>query len=156
MLNQRKRHLAKLRSQLLTPPPSPKTLKRRAKSSTNLRPGDVGSFLLDRNTAVVFCVLDILSDRGGDFAHICILGRESGDPFMKEELRLEDTLGPHYTMLSQEPSNAMMILRRGVRVPAQVPESFRAWNNLAVTGHATTWNDFPAAVRAVLPKLGWV
>jgi hypothetical protein len=155
MLVQRRKHLTKLRSQLVSPPPNPKPLKRRVKSSTDLRPGDVASFPLDRQRRVLFCVLHVWGDRGGMYADICLLGPDSGEPFTKDALRLEDTLGPHFTMLSREPPDSLTMLRRRVPVPAQTPEAFRAWNSLAVNGHACTWDQLPAAVQSILPKLGW-
>ncbi len=58
-------------------------------------------------------------------------------------------------MLSHEPADRGTVLTRNVRVPQQEAESFRAWNNLAVPGRACTWEEFPDALQAVLPKLGW-
>lgn len=56
-INQRKKHLEKLRTQLLSPQPKPKKLKQQVKSSTEFQPGDVASFRLDESTTVRFCVL---------------------------------------------------------------------------------------------------
>jgi len=53
-INRRKRHLAKLREQLLRPPPRPKKLKPFVKSSSDFKPGDVAVFRLDEQTAVRF------------------------------------------------------------------------------------------------------
>lgn len=154
-INQRKKHLVKLREQLLTPQPKPKKVKALVKSSTDFKPGDVAAFRLDEVTAVQFCVLHLWGDRGGTYADICLLGLDDGTPFSKTALKLVDTLGPHYTMLSHEPADSITMLRRSVGVPEQGPEAFRAWNNLPVNGHASTWDDFLAALREVLPKLGW-
>jgi hypothetical protein len=155
VINQRKKHLFKLRDQLLSPQPKPKKLKPFVKSSTDFKPGDVATFRLDKHTAVRFCVLDLWGDSGGTYTNICLLGLDDGTPFTKTTLKLADTLGPHYTVLSHEPADSITMLRRGVRLPKRTTEAFRAWNNLPVRGHACTWNDFPAALRAVLPKLGW-
>jgi hypothetical protein len=57
--NQRRKHLDKLRTQLLTPPPKPKKVKPFPKSSTNFKPGDVAAYRLDEDTVVRFCVLEI-------------------------------------------------------------------------------------------------
>jgi hypothetical protein len=154
-LNQRKRHLAKLRAQLLGPQPKAKKLKPRRKSSTDFLVGDVASFRLDERTSVRFCVLHLWGDRGGTYCDICLLGLDDGRPFLKKRLELADTLGPHYTMLSHEPADRVTLLARDVIVPAQCTESFRAWNNLEVDGHATWWDRFPDVLRDVLPKLGW-
>jgi hypothetical protein len=154
-INQRKKHLARLRSQLLSPQPKPKKLKPFAKSSTDFKPGDVASFRLDEITLVRFCVLHLWGDRGGTYSDICLLGLEDGKPFKKAALKLHETLGPHYTMLSHEPAESITLLRRGVKLPEHSPETLRAWSQLPVCGHACTWSDFPVALRRVLPKLGW-
>lgn len=153
--NQRKKHLAKLRDQLLSPQPKPKKLKAFSKSSTDFRVGDVAAYRLDERTAVRFCVLHLWGDRGGVYCNICLLGIDDGQPFVERRLALSETLGPHYTMLSHEPADLITLLARDVIVPEQVSESFRAWNNLLVQGHACTWDQFPDALRKVLPKLGW-
>jgi hypothetical protein len=154
-VNQRRKHLAKLREQLLSPQPKPKKLKPFIKSSTDFRPGDVAAFRLDDSLAVRFCVLHLSRDRGGRYAHICLLGPHTGEPFQKGELVLADTLGPHFAMLSHEPADGITMLARSVVVPERTPESLRAWNNLGVSGHACTWDQFPDALRPLLPKLGW-
>lgn len=154
-VNQRKKHLAKLRAQLLSPQPRPKKLKPFPKSSTDFRLGDVAAYRLDERTAVRFCVLHLWGDRGGTYCNICLLGLDDGQPFVRRRLELGETLGPHYTMLSHEPADRITLLARDVIVPEQKPESFRAWNSLPVHGHATVWDRFPDALRAVLPKLGW-
>ena len=102
-----------------------------------------------------FCVLDLWGDRGGTYANICLLGLDDKAPIAKTTLELADTLGPHYTMLSREPADSVTLLRRDVGLPQRNREAFRAWNNLPVQGHATTRDDFPGTLRAVLPKLGW-
>ncbi len=154
-VNQRKKHLAKLRELLLSPHPRPKKLKSFPKSSTDFRVGDVAAYHLDERTAVRFCVLHLWGDRGGTYCNICLLGLDDGQPFARRRLELAETLGPHYTMLSHEPADLITLLARDVIVPEQKPESFRAWNNLPVHGHATAWEQFPDALRAVLPTLGW-
>jgi Domain of unknown function (DUF4259) len=154
-INQRKSQLARLRAQLLSPPPVPRPLKARVKSSTDLKPGDVAVFRLDDRTAVRFCVLNVWGDRGGTYTDICLLALDDGKPFRKSVLKLSDTLGPHFTMMFHEPAGSITLLRRGVRVPAQTPAAFRAWNNIRVRGEACTWDDFPAALRVILPKLRW-
>ncbi|MBS0263417.1 MAG: hypothetical protein JSS02_15855 [Planctomycetes bacterium] len=152
---QRKKHLEKLRQQLLSPPPAPKKVKALRKSSTDFQPGDVVTFCLDNVTSVRFCVVHLWGDRGGTYADICLLGLDDGQPFTKTSLALEDTLGPHYTLLSHEPAEGITVLRRGVALPDRTPELFRAWNQLTIRGHACSWDDFPAALRETLPKLGW-
>ncbi|HYE21924.1 MAG TPA: DUF4259 domain-containing protein [Tepidisphaeraceae bacterium] len=154
-VNQRTKHLAKLREQLVSPQPKPKKLKPVPKSSTDFRVGDVAEYRLDERTAVLFCVLHLWGDRGGTYCNICLLGVDDGRPFDKRRLGLSETLGPHYTMLSHEPADRVTMVARNVIVPEQEPESFRAWNNLPVHGHATPWERFPDALRTVLPKLGW-
>ncbi|HMF17622.1 MAG TPA: DUF4259 domain-containing protein [Gemmataceae bacterium] len=154
-INQRKKHLEKLRGQLLSPQPKPKKLKPFVKSSTNFKPGDVASFRLDKDTTVRFCVLHLWSDRGGTYANICLLGLDDQTPFRKSTLKMADTLGPHYTMLSHEPADRVTLLRRNLRLPKRDREAFRAWNSLLVRGQACTWDQFPEALREVLPKLGW-
>jgi hypothetical protein len=143
-----------LLEQLRSPQPKPTTVKQRQKSSTDFHVGDVGSFRLDDHTSVRFCVLHLWGDRGGTYADICLLGLDDGQPFDKRELLLGDTHGPHFTMLSHEPQGRISFLARGVIVPKQVPESFRAWNSLSVHGWACPWDRFPDALRKVLPKLG--
>jgi hypothetical protein len=154
-INQRTKHLDKLRTQLLSPQPKPKKINPFAKSSTDFKPGDVATYRLDEDTAIRFCVLDIWGDRGGTYANICLLGLDDRKPFKKKSLKLADTLGPHYTMLYHEPADRITLLRRGIGLPKGTPEVFRAWNNVEVRGHACTWDDFPAALREVLPKLRW-
>ena len=154
-INQRKKHLAKLREQVLSPQAKPKKRKPFPKSSTDFRVGDVAAYWLNERTSVRFCVLHLWGDRGGTYCDISLLGLDDGQPFVKRRLALADTLGPHYTMLSHEPPDRITLLARDVVVPKQEPKSFRAWNNLAVHGHACSWDEFPDALRTVLPKLGW-
>jgi hypothetical protein len=154
-INQRKKHLAKLRDQLLSPQPKPKKLKQFVKSSTDFKPGDVASFRLDQHTAIRFCVLHLWSDRGGTYTDICLLGLDNSTSFQKKTLALADTLGPHYTMLSHEPADRITLLCRDVGLPERNPIAFRAWMSLPVRGHACPWEKFPEALREVLPKLGW-
>lgn len=154
-INQRKKQLAKLREQILSPQPKPKKLKPFPKSSTEFRVGDVAAYRLDERTSVRFCVLHLWGDRGGTYCDICLLALDDGQPFVKRRLELAETLGPHYTMLSHEPEDRITLLARDVVVPERKPESLRAWNDLAVPGHATPWDRFPVALRTVLPKLGW-
>src|SRR5947209_15079740 len=116
-VHRRTQQLARIRSQLLSPQPKPKKLKPRTKSSTDFKTGDVALFRLDRKTAIRFCVLHLWGDRGGTYCDICLLGLDDGKPFGKRSLRLTDTLGPHYTMVSHEPAGPVILLRRGVRPP---------------------------------------
>jgi hypothetical protein len=155
-INQRKKHLAKLRAQLLGPQPKPRKLKRIEKSTTDFQPGDVATFHLDEGISVRFCVLKVWGDRGGNYANICLLGIDDGNTPDIKSLSLTDTLGPHYTMLDHEPSETVTLLYRGVQLPEPTPETRRAWLNLALsglTGHACFWRDFPDTLRAILPKL---
>lgn len=154
-INQRRRHLTRLRRQLVDKQPEPKKLRRRTKSSTNFKAGDVVAYRLTRQTAVRFAVLRIWGDLGGAYADICLLGLDDGKPFRKRRLRLADTLGPHYTMVNCEPDDGINILRRGVTLPEYVPRALRAWNQIPIRGHACTWDDFPDALRKVLRRLGW-
>ena len=154
-LNQRKKHLAKFRDQLQSPQPKPKKLRPFQKSSTDFRVGDVVVYRLDEAVSVRFCVLEVWGDRGGTYADICLLGLDDGNPFKQKVLALADTLGPHFTMLSHEPIDRISLLRRGVKLPRRSPEVFGAWNNLAIRGRACRWEEFPAALSALLPKLGW-
>jgi hypothetical protein len=154
-LDRRKKHLDKLRTQLLTPPSKPKTVKPLEKSSTDFKTGDVATYRFDEGRAVRFCVIKTWGDHGGMYADVCLLGLDDGSPFRKKSLKLADTLGPHYTMLRHESADRITLLCRGVGLPKGTPEVFRAWNSLKLDGHACTWDDFPAALREVLPKLGW-
>ncbi|HEV7298266.1 MAG TPA: DUF4259 domain-containing protein [Tepidisphaeraceae bacterium] len=154
-VNQRQKHLSKLREQLLGAQPKARKLKPLPKSSTDFRVGDVAAYRLDDRTSVRFCVLHLWSDRGGTYCNICLLGLDDGQPFEQRRLELADTLRPHYTMCSHEPADRITFLARDVIVPERRPESFRVWNNVRVRGHACTWDELPEALRAVLPKLGW-
>ncbi len=154
-INQRKKHLAKLRQQLTGDQPKPKKPRRRTISSTQFKAGDVVAYQLASRTTVRLCVLNIWGDLGGTYASICLLGLDDGKPFKKKRLTLADTLGPHYTMVSREPDDRITILRRGVTLPDRVPKTFRAWNQTKIHGHACTWDEFPDALRKVLRKLGW-
>jgi hypothetical protein len=154
-INQRKKYLAKLRAQLLGSQPKPRKLKRIEKSSTDFQPGDIAAFHLDERTSVRFCVLHIWGDRGGSYADISLLGLDDGKPPKIRALSLADTLGPHYTMLGHEPPDQLTLLCRGIQLPERNTEAFRAWNALTISGHACFWRDFPEALRAILPKLGW-
>src|SRR5262249_7688689 len=104
-INERKKHLEKLRDQLLRTQPPPNKVKAFPKSSTDFKIGDVATYRLDEGTAVRFCVINIWGDRGGTYANICLLGLDNGRPFRKKSLKLADTLGPHYTMLYHEPAD---------------------------------------------------
>jgi hypothetical protein len=152
---QRKKHLARLRRQLTGAQPKPKRPRRQTKSSTQFKAGDVVAYELTSRTTVRFCVLNTWGDLGGTYAHICLLGLDDGQPFKKKRITLAETLGPHYTMVSREPDDRISILRRGVALPAPVPKTFRAWNQIKIRGHACTWDKFPDALRKVLRKLGW-
>ncbi len=154
-INQRKKHLSNLRQQLAGKQPQPKKVRPRTKSSTNFKAGDVVAYQLTSQTTVRFAVLRIWGDLGGTYAHICLLGLDDGQPFRKRRLKLADTLGPHYTMVSHEPDDGITILRRAVTLPDPVPETFRAWNQIRIRGHACTWEEFPDALRKVLRKLKW-
>ena len=154
-INQRKKHLAKLRLQLTADQPAPKKVRRPKKSSTNFNVGDVFAYQVTSRTTVRFCVLNIWSDLGGTYANICLLSLDDGKPFRKKRLVLNDTLGPHYTMVSREPDDRISMLSRGVALPDRVPKTFRAWNNLKIRGHACDWDEFPDVLRKVLRKLGW-
>ena len=154
-INQRKKHLNKLLAQLFSQPPKSKKIKATAKSSTDFKIGDVADYRLDDHTIVRFCVVNVWGDRGGKYANICLLGLADSRPFRKKSLKLADTLGPQYTMIYHEPADRVILLCRGIGLPEKTPRVFRAWNNLIVRGHACTWDDFPAALREVLPKLGW-
>lgn len=153
-INQRKKHLAKLREQLLSPQPKPKKLKRFLKSSTDFKAGDVAAFQLNEATAIRFFVYEIWGDRGGTYTNICLLGVEDGKQWRKETLGYADLLGPHYNMLSHEPVDSIIILCRGFPLP--YPRDIgRAWTDQPVRGHACTWDEFSTELPSVLEKLGW-
>ena len=154
-INQRKKHLAKLRERLLGPQPKPRKLKRIEKSSTDFQAGDVAVFHLDNRTSVRFCVLSIWGDRGGSYADICLLGLDDDKPLKIRALSLSDTLGPHYTMLEHEPADTVTLLCRGVRLPECTRETLAAWHAIPIQGHVCLWRDFPEVLRTVLPRLGW-
>jgi hypothetical protein len=153
-INQRKKHLAKLREQLLSPQPKPKKLKPVLKSSTDFKAGDVAAFRLNEATAVRFFVYEIWGDRGGTYANICLLGVEDGKQWKKAALGYADMLGPHYNMLSHEPPDSITILRRGFPLP-EARDIGRAWTDQLVRGHACTWEELAADLPAVLERLGW-
>jgi hypothetical protein len=158
VINQRKKHLSKLRGQLLAPQPRTKKVKRFPKSSTDFQPGDVAVFKPEGGRPVRFGVLHIWGDRGGTYADICLLGIDNGKPFKKTTLSLKDTLGPHFTMLGHEPIDRITFLRRGVGLPERNSKTTGAWIKLALSGmpgHACTWEDFPSALKTVFKKLGW-
>jgi hypothetical protein len=153
-INQRKKHLAKLREQLLSPQPKPKKIKPFAKSSTGLKAGDVAAFRLNEAVAVRFFVYEIWGDRGGTYANICLLGLEEGQPVSTAKLEYSDLLGPHCSMLSHEPPESITILRRGVPMP-EVRDIGRAWTDQTVHGFACTWEQFASKLPSFLAKLGW-
>jgi hypothetical protein len=153
-VNQRKKHLAKLREQLLSPQPKPKKLKPVVKSSTDFQPGDVAVFRLNERIAIRFLVYEIWGDRGGTYSNICLLGLEDGKPWKKATLGYAELLGPHYSMLSHEPVDSITILRRGFPLP-EPRDIGRAWTDQRVQGHACRWEDFAAELPVVLEKLGW-
>ena len=93
-INQRQKHLAKLREKLPGPQPKPRKPTRTEKSSTDFQAGDVAVFHLDNRTSVRFCVLRIWGDRGGRYADICLLGLDDDKPPKIRALSLSDTLGP--------------------------------------------------------------
>jgi hypothetical protein len=154
-LRQRSAHLQKLRQQLLGPQPAAKKLRRPRKSTTSFQAGDVAAYRLDERTAVRFCVLKIWGDRGGTYANICLLGLDDGSASDKSEILLNETLGPHFTMVYQEPADRITLLRRNVRVPEETAEAARAWIKAPVHGHVCTWKDLPEALGRILPLLGW-
>lgn len=153
-INQRKKHLAKLREQLLSPQPKPKKLKPFAKSSTDFKAGDVAAFRLNEVIAVRFFVYEIWGDRGGTYANICLLGLEDGKPLSKARFEYADLLGPHFSMLSHEPADSITILRRDFPMP-EVRDIGRAWTDQRVRGYACTWDQFAAEFPSFLEKLGW-
>jgi hypothetical protein len=157
-IEQRKKHLAKLREQLKSTPPKPRKLRQQKKSSTDFQVGDVAVFKVDEQTAVRLCVLHVWEDRGGKYSDICLLGIDDGKPFDKAALTLSDTLGPHFTMLSHEPADRVRVLRHGVGLPQRNADAFRAWNELALSGrsgYACAWDAFPDAVQEMIAKLRW-
>ena len=152
---QRKKHLDKLRGQLVGPQPAPKKLRPVKKSSTDFKAGDVVSYRFQEGRAVRFCVLHLWGDRGGTYCDICLLGLEDETPFNKSTLTLAETLGPHFTMLHHEPAESITILRHGVELPPRNVETFRAWNGIRIRGHICPWKRFPDALVDILAKLGW-
>jgi hypothetical protein len=155
VVTQRKKQLAELREQLLSPQPAPRKLKARVKASTDFQPGDIVSFRLDDKTALRFCVIRLWGDRGGVYSDICLLELDDGTPFTKSRITLEEMMGPHYTLLSHEPADGITILQRGVELPPPTLETFKARNQIPIDGCACTWKDFPRLLREVLAKLGW-
>ena len=153
-INLRKKHLAKLREQLLSPQPKPKKLKPVVKSSTDFQAGDVAAFRFNEVTAVRFFVYEIWSDRGGNYANICLLGLDDGKPVKKATYGYADMLGPHYSMLSHEPVDSITVLCRGFPLP-EPRDISRAWTDQRVQGHACKWDEFAAELPSVLDKLGW-
>ena len=152
----RRRHLEKLRRQLVGPQPPSKKLRPRRKSSTNFMTGDVATYRFNDSVSIRFCVLKIWGDRGGTYADICLLGLDDGAPYHKDTLTPGETLGPHFTMVSLEPADRITMLRRGVILPELTIELMRAWQSLPVDGWACTWDRFPDALQSVLPKTGWL
>ena len=153
-INQRKKHLAKLREKLLSPQPKPKKLKPLLKSSTDFKPGDVAVFRLNEVIAIRFFVASIWRDRGGTYADIVLLGLDDEQPLNKKRFEYSDLLGPHFTMLSHEPSDSIVILRREFPL-ADADDLGCAWRDQRVPGHACDWGQFVADLPGVLAKLGW-
>jgi hypothetical protein len=154
-IRQREKHLAKLREQLHTPQPPAKKIKKRVKASTDFVAGDVVRYRYNDTLWVRFVVLEIWGDRGGTYHNICLLGIDDNNPFKAQKISLESTLGPHFTMLSQEPADRVEILKRGVLLPAKDQKTYKAWNNITIKGHATWYKNFDDDLAKVLPQLGW-
>lgn len=154
-VNQRKKHLAKLREQLQSPQPKAKKLKPFPKSTTDFRVGDVAAYRLDEQMSVRFCVLNLGGDRGGTYTTICLLGLHDQQPFVRQRLELADTLGPHYMMLSHEPAERVSLLARDVIVPERTDEALGTWYPYPVCCQSCTWNEFPDILRNALAQLGW-
>jgi hypothetical protein len=154
-IRQREKHLAKLRETLLQSQPQPKKIKQRVGATTNFAAGDVVSYRYNETFCILFVVLKILGDRGGDYHDICLLGIYDGTPFKIIEISLAQTLGPHFTMLSHEPVERIEILKRGVILPPDNASIFQAWNRMGVQGYATTYDKFDSDLAEILPKLGW-
>ena len=155
-LNKRKKHLEKLREQLLSPQPERKKIKVYPKSSTDFLPGDIAVYRLDDQISVRFCVVGIQSNHGSVYADICLLGLDTPEPFDKTALLPTDTMGPHYEMLSREPTNRITILRRGVTLPER--DSNTSIYSPTVSGMPLewcNWKQFPDRLRDVLWKLRW-
>ena len=124
------------------------------KSSTDFHAGDVDAFRLNEATAVRFFVYEIWGDRGGTYANICLLGLDDGTRWAKMSLEYADLLGPHYSMMSHEPVDSIVILSRGYPLPT-TQDIGRAWTDQRVQGHACTWDEFTKELPGVLEKLGW-
>ena len=152
-INQRKKYLAKLRAQLLSPQPNPKKIKPFPKSTTDFKAGDVVVFRLNAAIAVRFFVYQIWGDRCGSYANICLIGLEDGQP-LQPTLGYAELLGPHFTMVSHEPADYITILCRGFPMPEE-QEIRRAWSDQPVHGYASTWDKFTSDLPAILKKLGW-
>ncbi len=154
-IHQREKHIAKLREQLLKPQPPAKKIKKRVRASTDFIAGDVVRYRYDDTLWVLFVVLKIWGDRGGDYHNICLLGLDDGKPFKLVKLSLDQTLGPHFTMLSHEPAERIEILKRGVTLPPADGYTFAEWNKIPIRGYATRYKKFDADLAEILPKLGW-
>ncbi len=159
-INQRKKHLAKLREQLLSPQPKARKLKPHPKSNTDFQPGDIAVYRLDEKTAVRFCAYHLWGDRGGTYTDLCLLGLDDGRPFRKSKLRVEDTCLATFTMLSHEPADRIKLLRRNVSLPSEVAiaceHNVRIGEGRGVPGGSMKWDEFPDALRKLLPELGWL
>jgi hypothetical protein len=153
-INQRRKHLAKLREQLLSAQPKPKKLKPVVKSSTDFKAGDVAIFRFAELVAVRFVVYEVWGDRGGSYANICLLGIDDSKPWKKAAIGYADMLGPHFSMMSHEPVDLITIVFRGVFLPVQ-RDICRAWTDQTVEGHAVTWEEFAEELPSVLERLGW-
>lgn len=152
-INQRKKHLAKLRQQLAGDQPAPRKARRPKKPSTKLKVGDVFAYQVTSSTTVRFCVSGVWSDSGGTYADIDLLALDDAKPFRKERLVSDDLLGLHYTMVSREPDDRITILARGVTLPDRVPRFFETSKNVKIRGHACDWKRFPDVIRKVLRKI---
>jgi hypothetical protein len=151
-IRQRAKHLEKLRTQLRSPMPEPRKIRRETKSSTDLKAGDVILYRLDHETTVRLCVVNLWGDRGGTYVSACMLGRFDGEPFTKQSISLEDTFGLHFTFLSREPQELITIERRRVKLPPLNTKTYRAWNEARVERRSCTWKEYPDILRKLLPK----
>jgi hypothetical protein len=165
LANTRGRHLARLRERLLTSPPAPRKVARHAKCTTSFVAGDIVRYRLNDETSVLFCVVEVSSDRGGEYANIRLLGLDQGRPFNVDEygadLARRDSLDNwaqrrNYLMFGHEPLDRIQIIERGTPLPEWRPRGGgKTVGRVCLGGIALEWKDFDREAHDAIVRLGW-
>lgn len=159
----REKHLSKLRQQLLSPQPPVKKVRRRKKSSTSFRPGDIVRYRLEPDRSILFRVADVWGDRGGSYANIRLLCVDDGAPFNPQRFG-EDLARPdrpqepwrNYTMIDHEPLDRVEIVMRDVGLhDRRTPPIIAAGVGRNIGGIACNWKQFDDRARKAINSLGW-